>query len=438
MSEHREKDASSQPPAEENAAEAGHAAGTQVEASASDTGKNTVRRAGSGAIAWVALLLAAIAAGLATQPHWDQWFAGADKKTAEPVRPAMEQFRSLADRLADTAETAEQNAQTLEQLHQDLAELETGLNTALNERPAKDFYERADQLSARLERLEGQFNTRLGGVRGRVEDLEEQVGRRLEQFELRLADFGAGLDRADRDLATRLRLVEVDSLFALAQDQLAVSGDVAVARRAWQRGLERLAVLEDAEFTELKKIARQEFGRLEGFRPPDTAADVARLYTIVDAIGQWPAAYSQANDSSQADDSSRAVDSSQTQSRQDSETPSAGWRDRLGGVFDELVTIENVDRDHFSPAEVDLVRERLQSTLQAAAVALVRADQDTARRLIERVLERAERAFDSDAGPVEESLQWLSTLAARDDDDIRPPSLEDSRAEIARLLGSVR
>ena len=432
MSEHREKDASSQPPAEENAAEAGDAAGTQVEASASDTGKKTVRRAGSGAIAWVALLLAAIAAGLATQPHWDQLFAGADKKAAETARPAMEQFRSLADRLEDTAETAEQNAQTLEQLSQNLAELETELRTALNDRPAKDFYERAEQLAARLERLEGQFNTRLGGVRGRVEDLEEQVGRRLEQFELRLADFGAGLDRADRDLATRMRLVEVDSLFALAQDQLAVSGNVAVARRAWQRGLERLAVLQDAEFTELKKIARQEFERLEGFRPPDTAADVERLYTIVDAIGEWPAAYSQVDDSSQADDSS------QTQARQDSETPSAGWRDRLGGVFDELVTIESVDRDHFSPAEVDLVRERLQSTLQAAAVALVRADQDTARRLIERVLARAERGFDSDAGPVEESLQWLSRLAARDDDDIRPPSLEDSRAEIARLLGRVR
>lgn len=425
MSEPREKDASSQPPAEQNAAEAGHAAETQVETSASDTGKNTVRRAGSGAIAWVALLLAVIAAGLATQPHWDQLFAGADKKAAETARPAMEQFRSLADRLADTAETAEQNAQTLEQLSQNLAELETELNTALNERPAKDFYERADQLAARLERLEGQFTTRLGGVRVRVEDLEERVGRRLERFELRLADFGAGLDRADRDLATRMRLVEVDSLFALAQDQLAVSGNVAVARRAWQRGLERLAMLQDAEFTELKKIARQEFARLEGFRPPDTAADVERLYTIVDAIGEWPAAYSQADDSSQ------------TQSRQDSETPSPGWRDRLGGVFDELVTIENVDRDHFSPAEVDLLRARLQSTLQAAAVALVRADQDTARRLIERVLERAERGFDSGAGPVEESLQWLSTLAARDD-DIRPPSLEDSRIEIARLLGSVR
>ena len=194
-----------------------------------------------------------------------------------------------------------------------------------------------------------------------------------------------------------------------------------------------MTALNGSEFDDLKTIARREFEKLEAFRPPDTAADVKRLYTIVDEIDDWPARASQASESGQA----QAQTQTQTQA-QASAKSTAGWRDRLGGVLAGLVTIESVDGEYASPAEVDLERERLQTSLQAAALALVRANDDTAQRLTQRVIARAERYFDTSDEVVEESLQWLSGLVARDERERRAPLLEESRAEIARLLGRVR
>jgi uncharacterized protein HemX len=339
---------------------------------------------------------------------------GKSEDVATTALATVEEFQALSDHVDRIDRETEQ---AREQLRQGLTDLEAEFDAA---KPAQDLSERIDRLGTRLERLEGDSNTRLGGIRSRIEDLEEQVGRRLERFELRLAEVGTDLDRADHDLATRLRLVEVDSLFALAQDQLVVSGNAQAARTAWQRGLERLAVLEGDEFRDLKDAARREFERLQAFQPPDTAAHVDRIYAIIGEIEQWPAR------------------SGPAQEPADSDASAADWRERLGSVLDDLVTIENVDGDYLSPAEVDLAREQLRISLQAAALAVVRTRDDTARRLVERALASAERYFDTDAAVVAESVEWLSGLVVRDGREIRPPSLEDSRAEIARLLGSVR
>lgn len=374
----------------------------------------TFRRRRAGVVAWLALLLAVGAAGLASRPYWSQWLDGKSEDVATTALATVEEFQALSDHVDRIDRESEQ---AREQLRQGLTDLEAELDAA---KPAQDLSERIDRLGTRLERLEGDSNTRLGGIRSRIEDLEEQVGRRLERFELRLAEVGTDLDRADHDLATRLRLVEVDSLFALAQDQLVVSGNAQAARAAWQRGLERLAVLEGDEFGDLKDTARREFERLQAFQPPDTAAHVDRIYAIIGEIEQWPAR------------------SGPAQRAADSDASAADWRERLGSVLDELVTIENVDGDYLSPAEVDLAREQLRTSLQAAALAVVRTSDDATRRLVERALASAERYFDTDAAVVAESVQWLSGLVVRDGREIRPPSLEDSRAEIARLLGSVR
>jgi len=418
-------DTTAEPPAEEDAAEADEDSGSAAEPAASETGETTARRRGSGAIAWLALLLAVTAAGLAARPYWSQWIPIGSQKTTDKALLTAAEFQTLTDRVENIGAKVERNSQAIDESLQGLEDLEADLKAGLRERPTQDFSGRADRLATRLERLEGEYNTRFGGVRSRVEDLEERVGRRLEQFRLRLADAGAGAERTDQDLATRLRLVEVDSLFALAQDQLALSDNADAARKAWRRGLERLTALEGSRFDDLKRIARREFDKLEAFRPPDTAADIDRLYTIVDEVGDWPARAGKSSESEQAQ-------------AQASETSSAGWRDRLGGVLAGLVTIESVDGEYVSPAEVDLERERVQTNLQAAALALVRARQDTAQRLIQRVLARAELHFDTNDEAVEESLQRLSDLVARDDRERRAPLLEESRAEIARLLGSAR
>ncbi|MFO7764707.1 MAG: uroporphyrinogen-III C-methyltransferase [Wenzhouxiangellaceae bacterium] len=414
MSENDAQDTPQKSQVHEDAAETGDGPDPAAGPDEPAAEKKTFRRRRAGVVAWLALLLAVGAAGLASEPYWSQWLDGEDDDAAATAMPTAGEFKALSDHVDRIDRETEQ---AREQLRQGLTDLEAELEAAT---PAQDLSERVDRLGTRLERLEGDSNTRLGGIRSRIEDLEEQVGRRLEQFELRLAEVGTDLDRADHDLATRLRLVEVDSLFALAQDQLTVSANAQAARTAWQRGLERLAVLEGDEFRDLKDAARGEFEALRAFQPPDTAAHVDRIYAIIAEIEQWPAR------------------SGPAQTPADSDAPAGDWRERLGSVLDGLVTIENVDGDYLSPAEVDLAREQLRISLQAAALAVVRTSDDTARRLVERALASAERYFDTDAAVVGESVAWLSDLAARDGREIRTPSLEDSRAEIARLLGSVR
>ena len=231
MSENEANDNTAASLADANAAEVDEVSESPAELAAPQPRENTARRRRTGGIAWLALLLAVGAAGLATRPYWEPYIVAWDENTADKTALTVAEFQTLTDRVGKIGGKTERNAQAIEELLQDLAQVETELKAALEERPTQGFSDRADQLAMRLERLEGEYNTRFGGVRSRVGDLEEQVGRRLEQFELRLEDAGSGLARADRDLVTRLRLIEVDSLFALAQDQLALSSNTDAARR---------------------------------------------------------------------------------------------------------------------------------------------------------------------------------------------------------------
>jgi len=416
MSEHQEQDDSRPVEAEDDAVED---AATDSDDASKQSAATGARRKSAGVVAWLALLLAVAAAGLAGQPYWQRWVGEESDRAAAPATPTAAEFRSLADRVESIDGAGRQAVQELRDGMADLeAELAAGLETETA--PPPGLVQRLERLEARIERVQGEQNASLGAIRSRVEDLEEQVGRRLEQFDLRLDDVGLASDRAAGDLATRVRLVEVDSLFALAQDQLAVSASVDAARSAWQRGLERLAALEAPQFDDLKRTARREFEQLRAFDKPDTNARVDRIFAIVSDIDQWPAA------------------SGRAQPERASASSSTGWRRRLGSVFDELVTIESVDDQHLSQAEVDLERVQLRATLQSAALALVRADYAMARGLVEQALRSASRAFDTDSPRVEEAIAWLSDLAAQPGPGQRLPQLEDSRAEIARLLESLR
>ena len=413
MSEHELGDSPQQVEAGQDAAEPGEKADSKT-GSKANPAERTRRRGRPGAVAWLALVLAVGAIGLASQPYWYEW-AGGEREAAgvtEAATPSAEEFKALSDRVERIdrriQETAAELGQALENLKGEVEA--TGP-------VAQALSDRVDEIDRRLERLQGQHNTRQAGLRSRIEDLEEQVGRRLEQFELRLDDVGTDLDQTEHDLATRLRLVEIDSLFAFAQDQLAVSGDVRAARTAWQRGLERLTALQEAEFRTLKETARREFDKLQAFRPPDLAARLDRIYAIAGEVEQWPAR------------------SGQGQRQTGPEDSSGGWRDRLGALLDDLVQVESIDDDFVTPLAVDRAREQVRITLEAAALSLVRTDNDTARRLIQRALASVKRTFDTDAAGVEEAVTWLADLAAPDGQPGRPPSLEDSRAEITRLLG---
>lgn len=365
----------------------------------------------SGALAWIALLVALAAVALAAYSYWTQW----TKSETEPgVDPLAAEFEALAGRVE---QVERRMGSDLEALRSELAELaepkeDSGPSAAA-------LAERIDELGVRLERIQGEQNTGLGGMRSRVEELESEVGRRLEQFDLRLSRVGSNLDQADHDLATRLLLMEVDSLFAIAQDRMALQGDAETARQAWQRGMERLSALEGGEFRALKQEAEREFERLQEFRTPDTAGQVGRLFAMAEAVGEWP------------------VQLPQSARQEATEGSEDGWRNRISSVFGSLVKFESVDQEHLGPAEIEFARERIGTVMQTAAVALAQSRHELARQLIGEAISETRQVFDTGAAPVSDAVEWLEQLAD-EDRDRRPPELTASRAEISRLLGDVR
>ena len=371
------------------------------------------RRARSGPLVWLTMLVALVALGLASYPFWAHWL---QPGAAEPAGPSASEFERLAGRV-DTIR--QDSAAEIATMREQLEELSSAFEADAQGPAAGDLADRIDQLSVRLERLQGERNTAIGGLRTRLEDLESEVGRRLEQFELRLSNVGSNLDRADRDLATRLLLMEVDSLFAIAQNHLMAGGDAGVALQAWERAMSRMAALDGVEFEGLKEAARREFSQLQAYSPPDLSLQMDRLFEMADSVAEWPANTIQPG--------SRSVEPGSDE----------GWRARLGRGVGGLVRVESVDREFLGPDEVDMARERVRGMLQTAALAIARSRPELARKVIGQAVDAAKSVFDSDAASVAEAVGRLEEIAANVG-RVELPELGDSRAEISRLLGGMR
>lgn len=379
-----------------------------------------VRSGRAGPLAWLAMLVALAALALASYPFWSHWLMPG---SAEQTGPSTSDFEQLSDRVESIGRESltgiEALRQTLDQLSSEFETDAQGPDADVLVDRIEQLSDRIDQLSTRLERLQGERNTELGGLRSRQEDLEAEVGRRLEQFELRLSNVGSNLDRADHDLATRLLLMEVDSLFAIAQNHLEISGEAGVAVQAWERAMGRLTALDGAEFESLKETARREFSRLQDYRPPDLGMQVDQLFGMADSVADWPVKTIQPG-----------------QSPADGE-PEKGWRARLARVAGSLIRVESVDREFMGPGEIDLARERVRGLLQTAASALARSRPDLARGLISEAEDAVREIFETDAASVSAALARLEEITSNAD-RVQPPELADSRAEIARLLGEMR
>lgn len=382
-------------------------------ASRHDAGGRQARPARSGFLVWLAMLTALASLGLASYPFWSQWL---NPRSVERPGPSASEFEQIAGRVESMRHDTEAG---IEDLRGRLDRLASDFQSEPQGPDAGVLAERIDQLSARIERLQAERNTGMGGLRTRLEELEGEVGQRLERFELKLSNVGSDLDRADHDLATRLLLIEVDSLFAIAQNNVALGANPGVARQSWARAMERLTALDGTEFQGLKDTARREFGQLQDYQPPDVAGKVERLFSMADAVAEWPV--------------------KTLQPGQAPAEPGAGvgWRSRLGEVVGSLVRVESVDREFLGPDEVDLARERVSSMLQTAGLSMVRARPDLARRLIGEAADAAHRVFDTEATSVSDALSWLEETAASSS-RAQPPELGDSRAEIAGLLGEMR
>jgi len=296
------------------------------------------------------------------------------------------------------------------------AELDS-LRAALEQRgeEAARFDRRLSGLADRLAAARGEREDALGGLGARLSALERSVGERLEGFEIRLEQLGGELDEAGDERRIRLRLIEIDSLLAFAQNRLAFGANVDAARRAWQRAIEMIETLPAARFGGLGDTARAELARIEGYQPTERAPAVVRLFEIAARTDDW------------------SFEGRATGADRPAAVGDAGsWRGQLASALGRLVRVEPIDQGGPSRAERERAGAEAAVALRTAGLALARSDLELAAKLVDEAEALIESVFDPADPGVSEALAWLGAF---DPAEAPPPVLDETRARVAALLG---
>ncbi|MFN2334193.1 MAG: uroporphyrinogen-III C-methyltransferase, partial [Wenzhouxiangellaceae bacterium] len=319
-------------------------------------------------------------------------------------------FSGEIDAMRKRLDELDSSVGVLDRIQRRLSELQEALA-----RPDPELAGQVDALVDRVGRLEAGQNTIEVGLRARVEEIEARVEQRLERLQTRLERVGGDLESADRNLTRRLRLIEVEGLLALGRDRLELVGDVQAARHAWERARERLSSLPEADLLALKSALDREIETLAEYRPASLGQRVEQLFDLAERVPDWPVAG--------GDGDGGATDFELE----------AGWANRLGSVFRDLVKVEHLDGAALHPVEIDRKRAQIQTTLRVSAYALARGEPQLSARLVAEVIEMIGQELDADDSRVADALEQLRALSEPLEIG-PPPPLKAAQAQLRRLL----
>ena len=262
----------------------------------------------------------------------------------------------------------------------------------------------------------------LAALHSRLED-SAKVNRSLREQVLGLTqrvglveDGLSGLERGAAPGLDALRLVEADYLLRLGEQRLALFGDVAATRSAFELADSQLAQVADPGATAVRQTLALERDALAAISVADLPVILARLGALADGVAQWTL--------KTGDGDAAAVDN---------EPP--GWWSRLRGSFDGYLRVRRLD-----PGEAlrggPLLRERIALDLSRARLLLLRAEAPAAVPLLE-TLRR-----DIAANFAESDARVARALATLDELRVAPlvpnlPALGESRRELTRLRDQV-
>jgi len=373
-----------------------------------------------------ALLIALLALAMASYPFWPR----ADDSTLPSLNPQTQAMLSDLEAAVDRLEQAQQSLQRevddqperlqtrLQALQQSMDQGETLESMEIELRNA--MAAATDRVNQRLAAIEGNQNSQQGAFQARLDRLEEDSRRQIEQLALRLDQFDSSLQNTDRSLAERLTLIQIDALLTLGQDKLVLERDPSTALLAWQRASSRIQPLDSAVFDRLKETLSQEQERLRAFannHQPLTALErFGQLNRMADAVSQWPTLAEQA-------DLGMRLEPEADQS----------WSARVGQALEGLVRIESVEEAGPSLPETEQAVTRIEQHLRAAALATARNDWALNQALIESAEEGLRAFFDVSAEPVARGLQELKRLEQAPE-PAPLPELGGARDQVQRLL----
>ncbi|WP_395680173.1 uroporphyrinogen-III C-methyltransferase [Dokdonella sp.] len=251
-----------------------------------------------------------------------------------------------------------------------------------------DLAARVETLAATIEQRKREFDA----LRGRITDADE-VNKGMREELLGLSERSRHLEDAVANLSEQrlsgrdaLALNEAEFLLQQAQERLALFQDAPAALAAYRLADSALAATEDPVFASVRQTIGAERQALEAAKPAETAATLAALAHLRDALATLP-----------------------QQSSLAAPTPAAP--SRWQGFIDQFVRIRHDEgADAFASHDIGLSRSLLVLDLRSAEVALLARDDAGYKAALARVRRGVAHTFDPGAAGA--TLVEIDRLAA--------------------------
>lgn len=317
------------------------------------------RKHGTG-VAWLALLVAVIAAAGSGYTFYTNWQGrGADSN-------ADQALAALRSRVADTQDTLAGFEQQLEQLGNEGAGLDARIAAV------------GDDVEQRVRLL-------------------DSLPSRMSSLEQSLASL-QGLSAGARDT---LLLAETEYYMQIANAQLQLAGNPDLAAMALTMADDRIVQIANPALTDVRRVLSDELAALEVMEKPDIEGATLTLASLSRVVESLPLRQETAEDAEEqieADAEAGALD--------------RAWSS-VKGVFTNLVTVTRTDdqaRPLLAPDAVYFLRTNLSLQLQAARLALLRGEKTIYEQSLDDASSWITEYFDTETQQVQSTLQTLSEI----------------------------
>jgi uroporphyrin-3 C-methyltransferase len=341
---------------------------------------DTPKKGGSGAIAWLALLIAIIGFAAAGYLVFEDWRARAE---------------------------ADRNASALADLRSRLASSDaslTGLDEALGELADSDT-----RTAATVDALEAELDDRLERL--------ESLPTRMSNVEDLVATF-QGISTGNRN---RWLLAEAEYYMQIANAQLQLAGNPHLASQALSMADERVEQVADPALIEVRRALSDEQAAIENMAKPDIEGISLTLASLARVVASLPLQQAESDDSGDAssvDESLSGVD--------------RAWASVKGAVS-ELVRVTPPDETAIplmTPDAEYFLRTNLALQLQVARLALLRGEHTIFEQSLDDASSWLRTYFDAESAQVRSAEATI--------DEIRASVPETSIPDISESLRLLR